>query len=265
MFIRPFDREALKKKYETARPVPWFCIDNFLEPEFAESVYRSFPSYDDAIKAGRLFSAVNEKGKVQITDSTKFPEPIAQLNRELNGAEFLKTMEFVTGTPALLADEQLVGGGIHETGPRGLLDVHLDFDYIPERQLFRRFNILVYFNKNWQPEWGGEFELWNHDVSKREHSFAPQFNRCLLFETNERSWHGVNAVQCPQGQSRKSFAAYYYTMAAPPWFAGEHHSTLFKARPDEKLKGKLLMPAEKISRSLQGAYRGLKDKIKGRA
>jgi hypothetical protein len=30
------------------------------------------------------------------------------------------------------------------------------------------------------------------------------------------------------------------------------------------LKGKVLMPAEKISRSLRGAYVGLKDMIKGR-
>ncbi|HSU66224.1 MAG TPA: 2OG-Fe(II) oxygenase [Tepidisphaeraceae bacterium] len=264
MSIRLIERDNLRRQYQAAKPVPWFCIDDFLESQFAEQVYQSFPSFDEAVKAGRLFSAVNEKGKVQITDSGKFPEPIARLNRELNGPDFLNLIEYVTDTPNLLADEQLVGGGIHETGPRGLLDVHLDFDYIPERQLYRRFNILVYFNRNWRPDWGGQFELWNEDVTKLVHSFEPKFNRCLLFETNDRSWHGVNAVQCPAGQSRKSFAAYYYTLAAPPWFSGEHHSTLFKARPDEKLKGSVLMPAEKISRSLRGAYHGLKDKIRGR-
>lgn len=264
MFIRPIDREALRRQYQAAKPVPWFCIDNFLEPAFAEKVYQSFPSFDEAIRSGRTFSAVNEKGKVQITDSARFPEPVLTLSKELNGSEFLGLMEYVTGTPGLLPDEQFVGGGIHETGPRGLLDVHLDFDFIPKRQLFRRFNILVYFNKDWQKNWGGQFELWNHDVTKLEHSFEPVLNRCLLFETNERSWHGVNAVQCPEGQSRKSFAAYYYTIEAPSWFTGEHHSTLFKARPDEMLKARVLMPAEKLSRSLRGAYRGLKDKIRGR-
>lgn len=264
MSIRPIDRDALRRQYQAARPVPWFCIDNFLEPDFAESVYRSFPSFEEAAKSGRMFSAVNERGKVQITDSSKFPPPVLQLSRALNDPWFLSLLEYVTGTPNLLADEQFVGGGIHETGPRGLLDVHLDFDFIPERQLFRRFNILVYFNKDWKKDWGGQFELWNGDVTKLEHSFEPVFNRCLLFETNDRSWHGVNAVQCPQGQSRKSFAAYYYTKEAPPWFDGEHHSTLFKARPDEVLKAKVLMPAEKLSRSFRGAYQGLKDKIRGR-
>lgn len=264
MFIRPLDKDELTRQYQSARPVPWFCIDNFLEPDFAEQVYRSFPSFDDAVKAGRVFSAVNEKGKVQITDSSKFPEPVAQLSRELNSPEFLKTIEYITGTPGLLADEQFVGGGIHQTRSSGHLDVHLDFDYIADRQLYRRFNILVYFNKNWLPEWGGQFELWDPEVTALQHSFEPIFNRCVLFETNNISWHGVNAVKCPEGQSRKSFAAYYYTTAAPPWHTGEHRSTLFRARPDEMLKGRLLMPAEKLSRSLQGAYRGLKNAIKGR-
>lgn len=264
MPIRPIDREQLRRRYRSAKPVPWFCIDQFLEPEFADEVYRSFPSFDEAVRSGRVFSAVNEKGKVQITDSSKFPAPVLQLSKELNGREFLDLIEDVTGTPNLLADEQFVGGGIHETGPRGHLDVHLDFDYIPERQLYRRFNILIYFNKDWQQDWGGQFELWNSDVSELQHSFEPVFNRCVLFETNDQSWHGVNAVRCPEGQSRKSFAAYYYTKEAPPSHTGQHRSTLFRARPDEKLKGKVLMPAEKLGRSLRDAYHGLKNSIRGK-
>jgi len=264
MPIRPIDREQLRQQYQSAKPVPWFCIDDFLEPEFAEKVYRSFPSFDEALKTGRLFSAVNEKGKVQITDSTKFPAPVLQLSEELNSPEFLRVIEEVTGTANLLADEQFVGGGIHETSPRGHLDVHLDFDYIPERQLYRRFNILIYFNKDWKPDWGGEFELWNKDVTELQHSFGPIFNRCVLFETNNVSWHGVNSVRCPEGQSRKSFAAYYYTKEVPPWHDGQHRTTLFKARPAEVLKGKVLMPAEKLGRSLRGAYHGLKNAMKGK-
>ena len=47
---------------------------------------------------------------------------------------------------------------------RGHLDVHVDFNYIEDRKLFRRMNILVYFNKDWQDEWGGNIELWDEDV-----------------------------------------------------------------------------------------------------
>ena len=62
--------------------------------------------------------------------------------------------------------------------------------------------------------------------------------------------------------ARKSFAAYYYTKEAPAHWTGESHSTIFKARPDEVLKGNVMMPLEKAKRRFQEAFSGLKKKIK---
>ena len=261
--IQPIDREALRERVRTAQPVPNFCIDNFLDPAFAESVIAAYPSYGDAMKAGRSFSAVNERGKVQMTDASTFAEPVAELNRSLASPEFLELLSYVFDMPNLLADDQLVGGGIHQTGPRGHLDVHVDFNYIEDRALHRRLNILIYFNKDWKPEWGGNIELWDPEVKHCVHSFSPVFNRCVVFETNEISFHGVTAVKCPEGLSRKSFAAYYYTSEAPAHWTGEAHSTIFRARPDEVLKGNVLMPLETAKRKLNGVLTGLKRKIKG--
>ncbi len=261
--INPIDREALRAKVRSATPVPNFCIDNFLDPAFAESVIAAYPSYEDALKAGRSFSAVNEKGKVQLTDAKAFAEPVAELNRDLASPEFLGLLGYVFDMPNLLPDDQLVGGGIHQTGPRGHLDVHVDFNYIEDRQLHRRLNILVYFNKDWKPECGGNIELWDADVKKCHHSYSPVFNRCVVFETNEISYHGVTAVKCPEGLSRKSFAAYYYTKEAPAHWTGHSHTTIFKARPDEVLKGNVMMPLETAKRKLNGVMAGLKRKIKG--
>src|SRR5205823_4330439 len=171
-----------------------------------------------------------------------FPEPIAALNRALAAPEFCDLLSQVFKIPGLLPDEQLVGGGMHQTGPRGHLDVHVDFNYIEKRQLHRRLNILIYFNKDWRPEWGGNIELWDKNVKFCHQSLSPIFNRCVVFATNEISFHGVTAVNCPAGGSRKSFAAYYYTREAPAHWDGRSHSTIFKARPDEVLKGAVLMP-----------------------
>ena len=120
------------------------------------------------------------------------------------------------------------------------MDVHVDFNFIAARELHRRLNILIYFNKDWDPSWGGNIELWDRDVKTCVHSFSPIFNRCVVFETSDISYHGVSAVKCPDGRSRKSFAAYYYTKEAPPHWTGEEHSTIFKARPGEVLKGQVL-------------------------
>ena len=263
MAINPIDRDALRERVRNAVPVKSFCIDNFLESGFADRVESAYPSFEEANRVGRSFNAVNEKGKVQVTDSSTFAGPIAELNRELAAPEFLETLAHVFEMPNLLADDQLVGGGIHQTGPRGHLDVHLDFNYIPERQLHRRLNILIYMNKGWRPEWGGNIELWDEDVKVCHQSFSPVFNRCVVFETNHISYHGVTAVKCPEGSARKSFAAYYYTREAPAHWDGQQHSTIFKARPDEVLKGNVMMPLEKARRKMREALTGLKRKIKG--
>jgi Rps23 Pro-64 3,4-dihydroxylase Tpa1-like proline 4-hydroxylase len=261
--IRPIDRDALLQQVRRATPFPHFCIDNFLEEAFAEQVEQAFPSFEEAAQIGRMFSAVNEKKKIQVTDATKFAKPIAELNRALAAPEFCDLLSAVFEIPRLLPDEELTGGGIHQTGPRGHLDVHVDFNYIEDRQLHRRLNILIYFNKNWQPAWGGNIELWDKDVKVCHHSLSPIFNRCVVFATSEISYHGVTAVRCPNDQVRKSFAAYYYTKEMPLHWDGEVHSTNFKARPDEFLKGNLLMPLERARRRIRGAIADMKRKIKG--
>lgn len=242
--LRDFDGHALASEYQAAAPVPSICIDNFLDGEFAKRVARGFPSFAEAQSMGRSFNALNEKGKVQVTDSSKFAPAVLALHELLISAAFIDEVSAMCGIPGLIADPQLVGGGIHETGPRGRLDVHVDFNFIEERQLHRRLNILIYFNDPWQPEWGGDFELWNEDVSRCVSSFSPVFNRMCMFNTSEISYHGVRAVTCPPGNSRKSFAAYYYTKEAPEGWDGSVHSTRFRARPDEVVKGKLLMPLQ---------------------
>jgi Rps23 Pro-64 3,4-dihydroxylase Tpa1-like proline 4-hydroxylase len=261
--IRPIDRDVLREQVRKAEPFPHFCIDNFLDAAFAEQVHQAFPSFEEAAQIGRMFSAVNEKKKIQVTDSTKFAQPIVQLSGALSTPEFCELLSAVFEIPRLLADEELIGGGIHQTGPRGHLDVHVDFNYIAERHLHRRLNILIYFNKDWKPEWGGNIELWDRDVKICHHSFAPIFNRCIVFATSEISYHGVTAVRCPEDRVRKSFAAYYYTKEAPPHWNGEAHSTNFRARPDEFLKGNILMPLERAGRRLRSAVAGIKRKIKG--
>src|SRR5262249_6640524 len=160
----PIDREALKVSVQNATPFPSFCIDGFLDEAFAMRVLDAFPSYEEALALGRSFAAVNERGKVQVTDSSKFAEPVGELNQALASTESLALLSDVFEIPTLVADEQLVGGGIHQTGPRGHLDVHVDFNYIPDRKLFRRLNILIYFNRDWQPDWGGNIELWDSTV-----------------------------------------------------------------------------------------------------
>ena len=260
--INPIDRDELRERVRSAAPFPFFAIDNFLDESFAERVLAAFPTFKEAEKVGVIFHTVNQMSKVQMTDASKFAEPVAELNRQLAAPEFLDLLSHVFDIPKLLPDDELEGGGIHQTGPRGILDVHIDFNYIRDRELHRRLNILIYFNKNWDPSWGGNIELWDKEVKTCHHSFVPIFNRCVVFETSEISYHGVTAVKCPEGRSRKSFAAYYYTKEAPAHWTGESHSTIFKARPNELIKGKVLMPLETAGQHVRNVVWKIKRTIK---
>jgi hypothetical protein len=140
--------------------------------------------------------------------------------------------------------------------------VHVDFNYLEERQLHRRLNILVYLNPDWQEAWGGNIELWDPEVKNRLQSFSPVLNRCVVFETNEISFHGVSPVTCPADKARRSFAAYYYTREAPPGWKGQTHSTVFRARPEERLRGYVLMPLENAQRRVHEGVARVKRGVK---
>jgi Rps23 Pro-64 3,4-dihydroxylase Tpa1-like proline 4-hydroxylase len=262
MIVQPLDRDLLRRQYAGARPFPFVKIENFLEPSFAAMVAAAYPTFEDAQRQGMTFKAVNELKKVQITDAKQFPGPVARLNEALASAEFLADLSYITGIPDLLADEELNGGGIHITGPGGRLDVHVDFNYMESRKLHRRINILVYLNPVWEEQWGGHIQLWDKDVKTCWHSFAPSFNRCVIFETSDISFHGVTPVTTASPHPRISFAGYYYTCEAPANWSGSVHSTVFKARPEERLRGYVLMPAESLQRRLAGGMVKLKQQVK---
>jgi hypothetical protein len=262
MLVQPLDREALRRQYCEATPYPFVKIENFLEPAFAGEVAASYPTFENATTQGRTFASVNERKKVQITDAKLFPEPVARLNAALASPEFLSDLSYITSIPRLLADEELVGGGIHVTGPGGRLDVHVDFNYIESRKLHRRLNLLLYLNSKWQPDWGGHIQLWDKDVTTCQQAFAPALNRCVIFETSEISFHGVTPVKSSAPFQRQSFATYYYTREAPAHWKGTAHSTIFKARPEERLRGYVLMPAETIQRRLKMGVQQVKRGVK---
>ncbi len=249
--IKPIDLDAYRQKFQTAEPFPFVTFDEFLEPDFAAEVAAAYPTFADALERGFSFNFVNEKQKIQIMDPSKFPEPVTRLNEAIQSQQFRDRLSYITGIPDLISDDELVGAGMHITGPQGRLDVHVDFNYIEARQLHRRLNILIYLNPEWEPNWGGEVELWDVDVRRCYQALQPRLNRCVIFETSDHSFHGVAAVNCPEGHQRRSFAAYYYTREPPSGWDGQAHSTVFRARPDERFRGYVLMPAERLQRVLQ--------------
>src|SRR5262249_42969076 len=102
-------------------------------------------------------------------------------------------------------------------------------------QIYRRLNLIVYLNKGWQEEWGGHLELWAPKAEKAAERIAPLFNRAVIFDTSNFSYHGhPHPLACPESESRKSVALYYYSVDYPYEDDKTPHTTLFVDTPDHE-------------------------------
>ena len=124
----------------------------------------------------------------------------------------------------------MFGGGLHQSIKGAYLNVHVDYNIHPTTQFHRRLNVIIYMNKDWKDEYEGHLELWDLTENKQEliGKFAPAYNRCVIFETNEISFHGhPKPLNAPNGINRKSIATYYYTETRSENEIAEKHNTIY--------------------------------------
>lgn len=215
------------EKYQSGKPYHHICLDDFLPMNIIEKVRADLA---DMPEAERSFDAAQERFKSQYNPD-RLPEYSRALFHAFNSRPFLLFLEEMTGIPGLIPDPYFVGAGIHKTLTGGHLDIHADFNLHPHMKVERRLNILIYLNPEWKEEYGGSFEIWENDMSKKVASFAPTENRMCCFSTGSDTFHGnPEPVNHPDGLPRQSIALYYYTAT---WDESRvRHSTIFKPRPD---------------------------------
>jgi hypothetical protein len=221
--------DRLAVAYRSAEPFPHAVIEGFLDRETLARAVREFP--DPASADWKQYRHVNSK-KLGLTKRELFPPTIRAVIDELNSQPFVDFLERLTGIKGLLIDETLQGGGMHQSEPGGFLNVHADFTVHPEHLNWRRrLNVLVYLNENWRDEYAGHLELWDPEMRQCVRKVAPVFNRCVVFNTDEKSFHGhPEPLQCPPGMTRKSLALYYYTAESVPLRV---RTTDYQARPSD--------------------------------
>jgi hypothetical protein len=217
-----------------AEPFKHVVIENFFEPAFAERLLADFPSFDRKL-------ATNEFGLIggkAVNTNIRTISPVYQELYALIAAQpFLDLVSQLSGIPDLILDPKMYGGGTHDNQHGQELDPHVDFNYDEAQKLHRRLNLIVYMNKEWRGEWGGALEIHSDPrdpATNRINSYDPLFNRCVMFETNERSWHGFPKVQLPADKrhlSRKSISIYLYTKDRPANEIAPMHGTFYVQRP----------------------------------
>lgn len=224
----------LQQKFVTAKPFKHLCIDEFLIRSVAEQLLAEFPPFD---KKRALNEMGEVGGKATREDVKQLGPGFALLDDYISSPAFLRTISAMTGIPDLTYDPSYFGGGTHDNQHGQELDPHVDFNYNQSLSLHRRLNLIIYLNKNWEDSWGGEIELHSNPREPENNSiisFAPLFNRCVIFETTESSWHGFPIINLPPEArhiSRKSFAIYLYSKERPASEIAPPHRTFYISRP----------------------------------
>ncbi len=194
---------------------PAWSFDGAFDDATLAAVVNEFPPVSDP--RWQTFHGDHEQNKQQGGPACWGPATTA-LMLHLLSPPMVKQISDLVGLPHLVGD--VVGGGMHQSGPGAHLDTHVDFDRHPQTGWRRAVNLLIYLNHGWRQDFGGCLELGAKPVV-----IAPEFGRMVIFRCSDESWHG-HPVPVAPGQIRRSVAAYYYSPDDLPQGLG--HSTVWR-------------------------------------
>ena len=227
-------KNLFSSDFNNAKPYKHLVIDHFLKEEIAQKIYDHFPEYE---KFNKKYDGLNER-KAEGSNFEDFDPMFTELKKEISSQEFCDWIAKVTGVEKSFVTDDAMGAGLHQGKNGSFLDIHIDYSMHHLQKVYRRLNLLIFFNPGWKDEWAGHTELWNEDMTVCEKKVRPDFNRCVIFETTGNSYHGYGKISPPEEITRKSFYTYFYTHENVNHKEG-YHDTIFKPRPDDSTSKKL--------------------------
>ncbi len=215
-------------------PFDHAVIDGFFEDDVADVLADEFLDYNSD---EWYFYGNKIENKKALNNWNAFPKATYQAFLTLNSKKITDHLEKLVGK-SIFVDHGLHGGGWHMHGTGGNLNPHLDYSIHPKMGLERKLNIIVYMSKELQPEHGGSLGLWENDEAnyapgKLVKTVTPKFNRAVIFDTTQDSWHGMaQPLDVPEGVYRKSLAVYY--LCEPSEDSSRRGRALFAPREEQK-------------------------------
>jgi hypothetical protein len=221
------------KTFEGQMPFDHCVVDDFFDIDVANKLSDEFMSYDDP---SWFFYNNPLEHKKACNDWNRFPKLTYSVFSRLTGKEFTGFMSSLSGI-TLYPDQGLHGGGWHMHGQGGILNPHLDYNIHPKLGLQRVINIIIYLSDDLKPEHGGHLGFWSHDhdtmlPNKLITEIQPEFNRAVIFNTMQNSWHGISRpLVPPETVYRKSLAVYY--LKDPDNIVDSRARALYAPRTDQ--------------------------------
>jgi len=226
--------ETESENFLSAEPFPHLVVDDFISPAVVDLMVDDYQMPDDRIKQDEQSEPFGDGTLAQfrkdwLSMEIRYGIQVRRFLWELNSANFLTFLQKLTGIQGIIPDPYRAGGGLHETRTGGFLMVHADYNRQPETDLHRRLNVIIYLNKDWSSQWGGNLELWTPDMKTKVKEVEPIAGRAVIFQTGTTTYHGhPEPLQCPPDRMRKSISAFYYTNGDSN---SDPHMTIWKKVP----------------------------------
>ena len=195
------------KEFKETKPFPYLKIDNILNNKFAKTIQQEIIDIPDD-EWDRYENPFEHK--YTLRDKENIPKECSKLFITLTSKEFVNYLSNIMGYE-IKNDSTKNWWGIHKYNDGDHLDIHVDAGLHPKTKQKKQLTLGIYLSKNWKEDNGGHLEIWHGENSSNNDAkiikccdrILPEFNRLILFENNDFSWHGnPNPVICKNGEKR---------------------------------------------------------------
>ena len=147
-------KEAYRTAFLHAKPFPHFWIDGVCDHAKLEELYKNVPEINTR-SADYIFA----RNKFEKSTFHELGGVFQELIDDLLSDRFQSWLKYVTNEDVFI-DPGFYAGGIHIGKKKSYLDMHADLNYHPLKEnWFRNINLLLYINKDWEPEHKGNLRL----------------------------------------------------------------------------------------------------------
>lgn len=182
-------------------PFPWKILDDVFPEELVRAASAEWPLVSP--DAWHVYA----QGKKATKHRSNLPPACEELITRMASLQINGLFD----CEGLFPDMTLHGAGIHDMPSGCRLDAHLDGDHHPTLGWTREISGILFLNEDWHPSWGGELQLLDDTGKEVRQWITPKFNRLALFRCQGTAWHKVTQVICPNNQSRKTLALFWWS------------------------------------------------------
>lgn len=208
-----FDRlaEIEASRFQNAHPFPWINPSRLLTDEGYRRLYDTLPTVDQMVPSFGIARShgqrPHDRYALEYSEDLDLDPAWHQFAAELHSKAYYDFVKRMFG--------------------RGRFKLNLHWHYAPQGSSVsphcdatrKLGSHIFYFSPPdvWKPEWGGDTVILD-DNGRFSRKSAPEFedfdaafagesigNYSLLFQRQQRSWHGVREITCPEGMYRKVF------------------------------------------------------------